>query len=286
MEQQISIPAKRAYDFNLEHFRIRLTARFGIILACLIIMLPRLIGLVADPKLPAYTKLFFAISLPFLLLMVLTILLEYFLYKKLGAGIVKYSGLVDILLLLFFMTDWILILIASLSRMQPSVAFQTKALFGFIGFSWRTLMVTLIVQKWQLKIIPPCVAIILTTGYVISYTTTSLFFILLSAICQFTNIILIIYFEDKVKWRMVWANIQKDKWMQMNNFILNSLPENIMILDLNGEVKFTSEYCQSFIQKCHLSLDTKKFFKSIQDLQLLQQNELEVQSPSVVIPIL
>jgi len=237
-------------------------------------MVPRLVGLAADRNLPAHTKLFYIISLPFQVLMILIILVEYLLYKRLGSRIVKYSKVVDIVLLLIFTADWVLVLVTTLSKLQPTVSSQIKSLFGFIGFSWRTLLATLIVQRWQLKLIPPATALIVATGYVISYSSGGLLFILVSAICQLINITLIIYFEDRVKWKMVWANIQKDKWMQVNNFILNSLPENIMILDLNGEVKFISEYCKGFLK----GLETRKFFKSIQDLQLQKQCESDLMS--------
>jgi len=103
------------------------------------------------------------------------------------------------------------------------------------------LLVTLIVQKWQLKIIVPAIAVVISTGYAIHYITGTIVFTMVTAVTQILNIIIIVYFEDKVKWKMVSANIQKDKWMQVNNFILDSLPENIMILGTNGEAKFISE---------------------------------------------
>ena len=141
-------------------------------------------------------------------------------------------------------------------------------------------MVTLIVQKWQLKIIAPVVAICVATGYAIHYTAGTILYLMLAAGTQLFNVIIIIYCEDKVKWKMVWANIQQEKWMQVNNFILNSIPENIMILDLSGEAKFISEYCKAFIKKCHLPVDnTKDFFKKVRDLQ--HQYEPDPQSPAV-----
>ncbi len=75
---------------------------------------------------------------------------------------------------------------------------------------------------------------------------------------------------------MMWSNVQKDKWIQVNNFILNNIPENIMILDFKGEVRFISDYCKSFMEDCNFALEkTKEFFKKIQNLhQQQQQNEL------------
>jgi len=54
-----------------------------------------------------------------------------------------------------------------------------------------------------------------------------------------------------------------------------------MILDVAGEVKFISEYCKSFMEKCQASLKTKEFFNKIKDLHQRQQYEL----PSNSFPI-
>jgi len=69
---------------------------------------------------PNAAKLFFTLSLPFPVLMTFVLLLEYFLFKKLGPGIVKYSILVDITLLLLFMADWILVVIGSVNKIQQT----------------------------------------------------------------------------------------------------------------------------------------------------------------------
>ena len=282
---QNSNPTRRVHDFNMEHFRIRLTARLCIILVCLVQFIPRLPIILAEPGVTSQAQLFTIISLPFPVLMIITIIFEYFLYKKLGPGIVKYSWLVDIMLLIFFTGDWVITVIANVKKIQQEdpICFQVGALYGFTTFSWRTLMVTLIVQKWQLKIIAPVVAISVATGYAIYYSTGTILYILLVAGAQLFNVIIIIYCEDKVKWKMVWANIQQEKWMQVNNFILNSLPENIMILDISGETKFISEYCKSFMRKCNLSLDTKELFERVQNLQQ-QQCESDTENHSLVIP--
>jgi len=113
-------------------------------------------------------------------------------------------------------------------------------------------------------------ALTVATGFAIYHSPQTIKLSLFYSITQLMNLIIIIYCEDRVKWKMVWANIQKDKWTQVNNFILDSLPENIMILDLAGEAKFISEYCKSFLEKCHLSLDAKEFFKKVQDFHRQQ----------------
>ena len=113
---------------------------------------------------------------------------------------------------------------------------------------------TLIVQKWQLMIMPPFGALVVATIYNIHYATGSLYWTFLAAGVQILNIIIIVYGEDKVKWRMVWANIQQEKWIQVNNLILNNISENIMILDLAGETKFISEYYKAFLNQCRIDM--------------------------------
>ena len=278
----ISNSRKRVHDFNMEHFSIRLTARLCIILICILTMLPRILVIVADPSLKTKAHLLVAISIPFPILMAIVIGLEYFLYKKLGPGIVKYSSLADIMLLLFFTADWIIILVSALIDVQQThpVSWKVTTVYGFTTFSWRTLMVTLIVEKWQLKIISPIIAVLTAAGFALLYVPAALVYTLTSAGFQLFNIILIIYCEDKVKWKLMWANIQKQKWMQVNDFILNSIPENIILLNLEGEAKFISEYCKSFMKKCDLPPDTKNFFKKVSDLK--QQQQYEPESPSTV----
>ncbi len=93
-------------------------------------------------------------------------------------------------------------------------------------------------------------------------------------------IVILYYIEDRMKWGMIVVNMHQEKWMQINDFILNNIPENIMILDLQGQTKFISDYCKSFLRKCHLSLDTQELFQKIKDLS--EQPPTEPTSPTFV----
>jgi len=106
------------------------------------------------------TMLLVAIHLP--PTMALIIGTEYLLFQKYGSKVLKYSHLVDLILLLLYTADWIALLIGTLQNAQKKSppSFGLDFLFGFTAFAWRTLLVTLIVQKWQLQIIAPVV----TTG--------------------------------------------------------------------------------------------------------------------------
>jgi len=273
------ISNRKNHDFNLEHFESRLTARLGSVIVYMAQFIYRLISIFTNPTIQAKTQLLFMISLPFPVLVALIIGLEYFLFKKLGSKVAKYSSHVDLLLLLFFIGDWVIIVTSyTINGQHP---FKISALFGFTTFSWRTLFATLIVQKWQLKIISPVVGILVAGGWAIYYTPEGKGFIVFNIVTQLFSVLMIVYCEDKVKWKLMWTNLQQEKWMQVNNFILNSIPENIMILDLGGQAKFISEYCKSFMKKCHLSFEeTGDFSKKIRDL-----HKQEEDSESMVVKV-
>jgi len=106
------------------------------------------------------------------------------------------------------------------------------------------------------------------TGYTIYDDREHSYYNLVRCAKQLFNVVLVFYCEDKIKWKMIWINLEQEKWMQVENFILNNIPENIMILNVKGEVRFISDYCQSFIQKCqNPSLRTKDFLNKIRDLK-------------------
>jgi len=190
----------------------------------------------------------------------------------------KYTNLCDIILLLLFTAEWVVSLIASLLKIDNTnpPCFQVMGFYGFTHFSWRTLLVTLIVQSWELKIIAPAIATAVATGYAIHYVPKDVGINLARGSFQLFNIVIIMYCEDKIKWRMIWKNLCQEKWMQVNNFILNNIPENIMILDMRGELKFVSDYCKEFMKKCGGEISSKELFKKIVSLQQLQYESEEV----------
>ena len=179
--------------------------------------------------------------------------------------------------LTLFLCEWIFQVISSFKRVNGS-SFPIPMLFAFISFAWRTLLVTLIVQKWYLKAIPPAVAMAVATGYAIYYVPDELVQILLRVLPQIVSMTIIFYCENKLKWKMMWMNLQQEKWIQVNNFILNNIPENIMILDFGGEARFISDYCRSFMESCNFTLDNnmRDFFNKIGNLHQLQSETVKV----------
>ena len=96
------------------------------------------------------------------------------------------------------------------------------------------------------------------------------------------DIVLIIYCEDKIKWRMIWTNLHREKWVQVNNFILNNIPENTMILSFKGKTKFISDHCKVFMEKCDSSsCDTKDLFSKIRNLKV-HKDEPDFRSSTTV----
>jgi len=157
---------RRLHESNLELFRVRLTAKLCIAIVCLLQFIPRSTTLIWSPPIKTTSETWIEISLPFTGLIPIIIALEYFFYRKRGPRIIKYANIVDLILLMLFIVDWITILIASIKVQQTDpLSFQITALYGFTNFSWRTLLVTLIVQRWELKIIPPVVATVVSTAY-------------------------------------------------------------------------------------------------------------------------
>ena len=128
-------------------------------------------------------------------------------------------------------------------------------------------MVILITSKWQIKILAPIFATGLVTGYTIYYNPSNWVFAVIKALSQLFNIVLIIYCIDKINWKLMWTNFQHEKWVEVNKFILNNIPENIVILNFSGQTQFISDYCKDFMEKCQLSMDKKDIFRKIRELQ-------------------
>jgi len=166
MKTYHSDPKKKVSELDLKQYQIRSPAKLCIFIIFIVQFVLRMCTTFLDPSFTYVSKLLMRISLAFTILIPLIIAGEYFLYKKRGPSIVRYSKVVDIVILLLFMADWTLVIVSGLYRIQnrnpPS--FKISALYGFTSFSWRTLMVILIASKWQIKILAPIFATGLVTG--------------------------------------------------------------------------------------------------------------------------
>jgi len=275
----------KLYDFNTERFKTRLLARLCIALITLFQIIIRLILVFTESGLPKNSKTPYITSIPFAIAVWAVIGAEYVLYKKLGSGVMKYSKIVDYCLLLVFTLEWVIVLFSPFKTFKdgdpPTMA--QAAIWTFTAFGYRTLIQIFVVQNWKLRIIPPAVALGVVMGYQVWETPNKAFFILFRGIVQVVIVTILFYFEDKMNWRMMLTNLRQEKWMQMNDFILNNIPENIMILDIDGETRFISDYCKSFLAKCNLPSDTKVLFQQIKDLQQQKLYETETSHATIVI---
>ena len=207
-----SASSKSPNNLNISHFRIRMIAKLCILLVCAFQLLPRLIVLCMGQTLNFISKRYLVISFSLFGAMVLVLVIEYILFRKKGPKVVKYSNLVDLIILILFLCEWIFQIISSLQTINDlNLSFPIPMLFAFIGFAWRTLLVTLMVQKWYLKAIPPNVVLAVAIGYAIHYAPNELFQILLRSVTVIVTLTIIFYCENKLKWKMMWMNLQQEK---------------------------------------------------------------------------
>jgi len=276
-------PNSRARSIELERFSARLTARLCIIFIALTQIGIKILFIILQSGLGKDSKISYATALPFMFAISIIVVAEYVLFKKKGPQIVKYSHLVDGLFFILFTAEWLSSLYAALIKAKHTTppAYAVTAVFGFTSFSWRTLIQPFITHHWQIKIIPPVAALGMTMGFIIYFQPDQIIFSLVRGLLQIFYIIMLFYFEDRIRLRMMLTTMQQEKWVQINEFILNNIPENIMILDLDGETKFINDYCKSFIEKSNGTESTQHFFTKITDIQ--QQAEPEPPSPSLVL---
>jgi len=276
----------RNHDFNIERFKTRLTAKSCVIFVTVTQIFVRLILIFCESGLKIQTQLLTIISLVPLTLMALIICLEFFLYKKIGPRVMNYSHIIDLILLILFTAEWILITCVPMTRLPrtPIPLLPIATIFVYTGFQWKTIFLLFLVQDWKLLIIPPTVVLSITMAFVARYALTSDIFIVLRGLPQIVYTILVLYLLDKTKWKEILINAQQERWIKINDFILNNLPENIVILELGGAVTFMSDYCKAFMQRAHLSQNPQDLFTNIKELYL--QPETEPSSPETVIILL
>ena len=166
------LSSSRIHESNMELYRSRLAGRLCILIVCVLQIVSRTLFLFI-PHFTGPPDVFFLLSAAFVLAMIVIITGECILFRKIGPRVAKYAIIVDIaLLLLLFIGDWAAVIVSTfqkIAHIDPPV-FQVTAIYGFLGFSWRALLVTLIIQKWQLKILPPVVACVLSSVYATVYT--------------------------------------------------------------------------------------------------------------------
>jgi len=177
----------------------------------------------------------------------------------------NYSQIIDVILLIFFTAEWMIAVWIGFATIIGTNlhALSVVSTFIFTGFQWRILFLLFLVQSWILLAIPPTLALSLTIGFILHFAAPAPIFIVLRGGFQIVYIIIMIYFLDKIKWKEVLTNSQQERWIKINDFVLNNIPENIVILEFGGEVTFVSDYCKDFMCKVHLSENPRDLFTDI-----------------------
>jgi len=261
---------------ELEQFKARLQARFILLLIFVTQVGQRLYFVLIDKQTRASTNVY-ETSFPFLGGLILIVLGEALLYKKIGVKILKYTGYISALFFLVATAEWMVTLYAAVVRSITcgSVAgYNIPSIFGFTSFSWRIMMQVFIVQRWYLRIIAPTLAYGMVMGYGIHAAPKSVGVILVRGLLQVAYIIFIFYFEQRINFKLLFTTLHQEKWLKMNEFILNNIPEKIAIIDVDGVVQFTSEYFKHFMKKCGYPDDIHTLCKEIKDLQQHYENDM------------
>ena len=257
---------------NPRLIRVRLMAKLVVIFICLTLFGLR-IGSSLASKAPAAQKAeSLILTFPFLGAQCLIVLIEYFLYRKIGLKILKYSKFFDIVFILVFTTEWVVGMHVQVNGIQGNeVRFvAVSRAVGFASFSWRALLPILITQQWQFKVIPATAAYTYLMCFIIVNQIGQVFILVLGIVFQMTYIILIYYFVHKINFTLIIGNVQQEQWLQLNDFILNNIPENIAILDSNGNANFKSVNFKKLMQRNNQTQDINKFLRSIKQIQQIQ----------------
>jgi len=268
MKKLFSLPNEPG-NLQIDHFRTRLKTRLFVITIFIIQLAQRIYFNYGHGNVSKNAKDLFALSLPFLIGEILIILLECLLYKRLGSRILKYSAYIDFVFFLCFTAEWILTWYAALSKYKGTAAncIGISSLIAFSSFAWRTLIQNLIIQHWFFKSLAPMAIYGIMIGFVVDLQSSMKDFNLTRGITNAVFTMMIFYVESKISYKLLLVNLKQEKWMHVNQFILNNIPEKIAILDLNDEVKYTSDYFKAFLHRWYYAQNIEKFFCEVQNLQ-------------------
>jgi len=223
-------------------------------------------------------------SFPFLGALIAIVLSEALLYKKLGTRILKYANFISAFFFLVATAEWLITLYAGLLKsiqIGTVHGYNVPAIFGFTSFSWRIMMQAFIVQTWYLRSVAPTAAYLMTIGYGLHLTPKWTAMILVRGLLQIVYVICIWYFEQKINLKLLLSNLRQEKWLEVNQFILNNVPEKIAILDWDGQVKFMSDYLKTFIDKYDFASGFSTLCKEIKDLEQNYNGNVSIHNSSV-----
>lgn len=268
---------------QLDEFRIRLNAHLFNLFIFIGLAGERIYFNAADSSYPKLTHMLYLITIGLSCTLTAIIGVEYLLYIKLKAQVLKYVKLVDAALITFFLAEWMvtLALVFFHEDSKGQSQFRISLIFGVTSFSWRSLIQIIIIRRWQLRIFAPLCVYIFCIVMAIRREPESISFILVKSFTQIAYMALIFYFEERMRFRLSIINLQQGTWLEINEFILNNIPENIAIFNMDGNVRFVSDQLKQLTHKYGYSDDVKTFFKEIEYLSQQDESSSTIYPPAV-----
>jgi hypothetical protein len=269
----------------IRYFRARLMSQLLIVFIYITVVVERVVTIYTSPSIQPVFVNALKLSSTFLSLLAFIVIAKYLLYRRFQTRIFKYSSLMDFIFCLVFTADWMVLLYGQLhqSKTDGQYMYSVAALLGFSSFAWRVLLQILISQHWQVRIFP----IICIYSYFIWFTVTNdpsyTFLTIYKGIECVIFITLIFYFEQKVNFVLAMGSIQQRQWLQLNDFILNNIPENIAIMDLKGNCSFISESFRKLMTLHTGSNEIKPLLQNVKNIQQQKSHDTDSETADSII---
>jgi len=273
MNKLRSLPKKSLKNNKHDQFVNKLGARLFLVLIFIASVGEKILTVYNSSDDNENSPTLYLLTILDILILVVLIFVEYFLRRKIGQKVLKYTWIVDILLFIFFSLDWIISIefIFNQSVKADLGYLPIVSMLEFTSFGWKVLVQVFVFRQWFLRILSPILACAVVISFGIIYVPDDLVNILVRGIAQMLYVICLFYFEQKLNFKLVSKTIKQEKWMKINEFILSNIPENIAIMDSEGSISYVSSYFKEFIRGFNTPLTMENLFKSIKNLQPVEQ---------------
>ena len=265
MRKLASLPIKRS-DLNQGHRVIKLRAKIFIVLILFIEILISMISYLEDIDIGSspIELIKYVIIITFILVL---LIVDLIVIKKKSENDKVYWWL-NTLFIGVMVVEWLIVLADSIRVFENSAPGQYSLgnIVFVAGFSWKCLVQEMLSKKWYVKIILPffTYAFLIIYGLVRTFSGDAL--LIVNCITQLTFILCIAYFQSQIDFSQLINSLNHEKWWKINQLILNNIPENIAIFDINGKVKYINEYFKKFTQRCGYYDNLHKFLEIIENL--------------------
>lgn len=238
-------------NIQLEQFKARLFARICFIFIFLTQMAQRIyLNVVKSSNRPDLRRIYVA-TIPCSAMLIFIIIIEFLAYKKLKSKVLKYTNLLNWMFFLVFTAEWLVSLYGGLTSFYhtPFPYYTLTAPIFFTSFAWRTQLQNFIFQRWYFKIICPTCAYIMSLVVLARDDLAEISDTLFRGLLQISYLIVIFYFEEKVSFRLLLTSVHQENWIEVNEFVLDSISEKIAIFQVGGDMKYCSEYLKRFTKR-------------------------------------